>query len=153
MNSGLLTQGFSDAAQYVEEEVQHQRRRLNEANLFGIEATLREELGEVWEQCRDPNWDGFEAIAVTNDTLRGAYQLLESLPLGTPSPSVGAEPDGSLTLEWHRSPRRTLSLSMSPDGDLHYAALVGPNRVYGTEAFFGEIPESILALIRRVCIV
>ncbi len=147
---GLHTRGFSEAARYVENETQQQRRRLNESNVFGIEGTLREELGEVWEQCREPNWDGFGALAVDNDTLRNTYMLLESLPLGPRPPSVGAEPDGSLTLEWHRSPRRTLSVSVSPDGDLHYAALFGPNREYGTEVFFGEIPERILALIQRV---
>jgi hypothetical protein len=151
MTSGLFTRGFSEAARYVENETQEQRRRLQESNAFGIESTLREELGEIWEQCRDPNWDGFGSLAVNNDTLRNTYVFLESLPLGTPGPSVGAEPDGSFTLEWHRSPRRTLSVSVSPDGDLHFAAIFGPSRVYGTEAFFGEIPDNILALIRRVC--
>ncbi len=150
MISGLRTPGFSEAAQHVEHETQQSRRRLNESNVFGIESTLREELGEVWEQCREPNWDGYDAQAVSHDSLRNTYVFLESLPLGTPAPSVGAEPDGSLTLEWHRSPRRTLSVSVSPDGDLHYAALFGPNREYGTEVFFGEIPERILALIQRV---
>jgi hypothetical protein len=53
-------------------------------------------------------------------------------------------------MEWYRSPRRTLSVSVAPGDDLHYAALFGPSRVYGTEAFFGEIPEGILNLIRRV---
>lgn len=73
-----------------------------------------------------------------------------SLPIGFPAPSIGAEPDGHLTLEWHRSPRRTLSLSVSPDDELHYAGLFGPSRVYGTEAYFGEVPKSVLHLIRRV---
>lgn len=148
MSSGSLTRGFSEAARYVDDETQKQRRWLQRSNAFGIES---EELGDVWEQCRYPNWDGFGALAVCNGTLRDTYEFLEMLPLGTPSPSVGAEPDGSLTLEWHRSPRRTLSVSVSPTGELHFAALFGPNRTYGTEAFFGEVPDSILTLIRRVC--
>jgi hypothetical protein len=96
------------------------------------------------------NWDGCEASAVSQDTLRNAYSFLESLPIGFPAPSIGAEPDGHLTLEWHRSGRRTLSVSVSPDDELHYAGLFGPSRVYGTEAYFGEVPHSILDLIRRV---
>jgi hypothetical protein len=83
-------------------------------------------------------------------TLRNTYQLLESLPLGFPAPSIGAEPDGQLTLEWHRSPRRTLSVSVDGDGNLHYAALLGPNRAYGTEAFFGEFPDAIRQLVWKV---
>ena len=150
MTDGLLTRGFSDAARFIEETTQEGRRYLHESNAFGIESTVRDELATVWEECCEPNWDGFQAIAVSQDTLRNTYLFLESLPLGFPPPSVGAEPDGELTLEWHCSTRRTLPVSVNPDDDLHYAALFGPNRVYGTEAFFGEVPRSILNLIRRV---
>jgi len=41
-------------------------------------------------------------------------------------------------------------VSVSPEGDLHYAALLGPNKAYGTELFFGEVPKAILDLIARV---
>jgi hypothetical protein len=148
--SGLLTSGFSDAAQYVRASTQKGRRQLYESNAFGIDSVLRDELATVWEECRTPNWDDYHALPVSQDVLRNTYVLLESLPLGFPAPSVGAEPDGALTLEWHHSARRTLSLSVSPEDELHFAALLGPNRVYGTAAFFGEVPESILELIRQV---
>lgn len=115
-----------------------------------FKSLLREELATVWEECRRENWDGFGAIAVNQDALRNAYCFLESLPIGFPAPSIGAEPDGHLTLDWHRSARRTLSVSVSPDDELHFAGLFGPSRVFGTEAFFGEAPESILELIRRI---
>lgn len=150
MTDGLLTRGFSDAARFIEKTAREGRRYLHESNAFGIESTVRDELATVWEECREPNWDGFQAIPVSQDTLRSAYLFLESLPLGFPPPSIGSEPDGHLTLEWHRSARRTLSISVDPDGDLHFAALFGPNRDYGTEAFFGEVPDNILNLIRRV---
>ena len=150
MSPRLLTLGFSDAARFVQESTERGRRQLHQSNVFGIESTLRDELATVWEDCREPNWDGYEAIPLSQDALRNCYLFLESMPLGFPAPSIGAEPDGALTLEWHRSARRTLSVSVSPSDELHFAALFGPNRVYGTEAFFGEIPESILDLIRRV---
>lgn len=149
MSTGLMTRGFSDAARYVEREARQGWRKLNESNAFGIEST-RGQLGAVWNECRQADWDGFGALPVSEDTLRNADQFLDSLPLGCPAPSVGAEPDGQLTLEWHRGPRRTLSVSVTPDGYLHYAALVGLNRSYGTEAFFGEVPEEILRLVQRI---
>lgn len=149
MSTGLMTHGFSEAARYVEREAWQGWRKLSESNVFGIESS-RDELVAVWDDCRHADWDGFGALAVTVDTLRNACQFIESLPLGCPAPSVGAEPDGQLTFEWHRRPRRTLSVSVTPDGYLHYAALVGPNRAYGTEAFFGEAPEAILDLVRRI---
>ena len=65
------------------------------------------------------------------------------------APSVGAEPDGQITFEWYQSQRRILSVSVSQEGDLHYAALLGYSRRYGTEPFFGEIPADILKLVHR----
>lgn len=151
MSIVIRTPGFSDAARFVQFATQAKRRHLQESRSLGSAGTLNEELGAVWQKCREPGWDGFNALPVETDALRNAYLLLESLPLGIPKPSIGAEPDGCLTLEWHRSARRTLSVSVTPDGNLHYAALLGPNRTYGTEAFFGEIPDPILELIQRVC--
>lgn len=150
MTASLATSGFSKAAKYVDFQASQGRKRLQESSAFGMESTLREELASVWEECREPNWDGYDALAVTQDVLRNTYVFLESMPLGFPRPSIGAEPDGDLTLEWHRSARRTLSVSVNAFGELQYSALFGPSRVYGTEAFFGDVPDTILNLIRRV---
>ena len=104
----------------------------------------------VAESAARAGWDGSDASPVEQDTFRVAYQFLESLPIGTPAPTVGIEPDGHLTFEWYRAPRRTLSVSVSPEGDLHYSALLGPsNRAFGTEAFLGEVPKPIVDLIWR----
>ncbi len=110
----------------------------------------REELSEIAQQCSAPNWDGFGALPVQPETVSNVLRFLELLPTGVSAPSVGAEPDGQLTLEWHKSARRTFSISVTPDSFLHYAALVGPNRHYGTMAMLEEIPDEILTLIERV---
>ena len=109
-----------------------------------------DELATVWGECKYPNWDGYQALAVSEEVFRNAYRLVESLPIGLPLPSVGAEPDGELTLEWYHSPKRTLSVSITADEFLHYSALLGPNHTNGTIAFFGELPAEILTLIERV---
>jgi hypothetical protein len=51
------------------------------------------------EACEKPGWDGYSAEPVAVDAYRSAYRLVEQLPAGIPMPSVGAEPDGHLTLE------------------------------------------------------
>jgi hypothetical protein len=109
-----------------------------------------DELLKTFEECREPNWDGYGAQSVREETYDLAHQFLTVLPLSTPVPSIGAEPDGHITVEWYRSPQRTLSVSISPDGDLHYAALLGSTKTCGTEPFTGEIPKIIFDLIRRV---
>jgi hypothetical protein len=41
-------------------------------------------------------------------------------------------------------------VSIDSSGLLHYAALVGPEREYGTKVFVDSIPQVILNLIQRV---
>jgi hypothetical protein len=144
-----MTPGQSTTAIFVEQELEDGQRRLNESISVGRDLLL-EELATVVEDCKHVGWDGCNAALVEQDTLRNAYFLIESLPFGVPHPSIGAEPDGHLTLDWYRSPQRTLSVSVSPDGDLHFAALLGTRTRYGTEPFSGDFPQSILTLIREV---
>jgi hypothetical protein len=116
-------------------------------SILGHQEAL-EELAEVWKECQHPGWDGHEALPVEAETLRGAYTLIESLPLGFPRPSISAEPDGQLTLEWYKSPSRTLSVSVDPDGFLHYAGLFGASKRYGTLAYFSSAPAELIQLVR-----
>ncbi|MGH8094180.1 MAG: hypothetical protein ACREIF_12030 [Chthoniobacterales bacterium] len=84
------------------------------------------------------------------DAYLQAYRFLEGLPLGVEVPSPGVEPDGELTFEWHHGPEHTLSVSVSEEGDLHYAATIGSNTMYGTEVFLGDVPKVVSDLISRV---
>lgn len=145
------TRGAGPEARFIAKQSEEGRRRLREAHSIGLGAERAfEELFVVARECGMPNWDGYGASSIAFQTFTHACRFLGALPLGIPAPSVGAEPDGHVTFEWHRSPRWTLSLSISPEGDLHYATLLGSSKVYGTEPFFGETPPRILELIRQV---
>jgi hypothetical protein len=110
--------------------------------------TAYSELTNFWEECKSPDWDGYDALPVQEKTFLNTYSFIEALPLDYPLPSVGAEPDGHLTLEWYRDPRWTLSVSVSPEGILYYAALFGSSDPRGSEQFLGNnIPRSIHDLI------
>lgn len=133
-------------AELIDRALQEQRNVLRESALGHQEAL--EELAAVWNACREPNWDGFGGLPVEQSTLTAAYLLIDSLPLGFLRPSIGAEPDGHITLEWRRSPMRTLSVSVDPDGYLHYAGLFGTDKRYGTLTFFSSAPEELLRLVQ-----
>ena len=107
------------------------------------------ELAVVTEECRLPNWDGHGAVAVSPDTLLHAQRFVKVLPSELLNASAGVEADGHLTLEWYREPRWTLSMSISPESNLYYAALFGTSDVRGRESFQADVPEMILNLIRR----
>lgn len=116
----------------------------------GINDSIRE-LVRVYSECNVSDWDGYGADPVSRASHELASALLDVLPPGTPPPTIAAEPDGQLTLEWYRTPYRTLSVSVDPLGELHYAALLGVSKQYGTERFSGDdIPQTILDLVSRV---
>lgn len=110
---------------------------------------LLQELARVATDCGAPNWDGYGAMPVEPETLEAARRFLQVLPGTLPAPTVGAEPDGHLTLEWYRHPRWTLSISVGPRSELFYAALFDDNDVRGRESIGAEPSETILSLIRR----
>jgi hypothetical protein len=139
----MNTRQYSEVLDFA---ARNPRAELRNSTLGHREAL--EELWEVWDECREADWDGYDALPVEQETYRAAYTLIESLPLGFPRPSIGAEPDGQLTLEWYKSPRRTLSVSVDPDGFLHYAGLYGPNKRYGTLVFFSIAPSELIQLVR-----
>jgi hypothetical protein len=150
---GAATPGESDAARVIAELGRqaraHYLRPLSRSQHLHV---TMQELASVQEECAQAGWDGHGARPVSQDTFRQAYYFLESFPAELPMPSVGAEPDGCLTLEWYRSPRRTLSVSIGASGDLHYSALVGAANAYGTERFTDAVPKAVIDLVKRVCV-
>lgn len=145
------TPGYSAAAAYLHDLARTGWNHYLEPVSRGQERQFAcESLVSLFERCAFPNWDGHGAAAVSQKAYYQAYRLLEALPPGLPIPEFGAEPDGQITFEWHRASRRTLSVSISGEGDLHFAALLGTNRNFGTETFWGNLPRPILELIGRV---
>ena len=141
------TLGFSDAADSIRKSALRQHKTLRESASFGNQVAL-DELSEVWDECQQPGWDGYGALPVEQATLTAAYCVIDTLPYGFPLPTIGADPDGQLTLEWRKAPRRILSVSVDPDGYLHYAGLFGANKRFGTLEFFATTPMELLQMIR-----
>lgn len=149
MNSFVFPPGVSETGRFID-KVSALNRRFLRQTAFAIHSRLLDELGEAWEECKHANWDGYGALPVTRDALRNAYCFLEALPFDFPAPTIAGNPNGFFALEWYRNPRRVISVNVTPDCLLHYAALRGANREYGTEAFYGDIPQAIFDAIRRV---
>lgn len=150
----MQSQGTSSAASYVTEQFCKVRKRLRESHaLLGVETTqLFDKLAAFVEECGEENWDGYGAEPVSETSYFLTQEFLDALPMGAAPTSVGAEPDGQMTLEWYRTPYRVLSVSVDPTGVLHYAALLGSSTRHGMEPFYGAVPKSILELIGQVAV-
>lgn len=80
-----------------------------------------------------------------------AKQFVESLPVAYRTPTISGEPDGHISLEWYVHPRRIFTVSINPNGILHWAALIGAEDPRGSCPFYGEMPRTLLYWIGRVC--
>lgn len=129
------TPGVSEFAQkIVEGFVRLNYDKLQKTITLGqVDEEVLSELETVYEECGEANWDGYGALPVLPRTYAQARRFLNSLQSDSPPTSVGAEPDGHLTLEWYHSRRRTLSVSIDPEGNLYYAVLIGRKRQCGSE--------------------
>ncbi len=146
-----MTVELPNAEQYAEliDRAARETRKEFRLSVLGHQEAF-EELVEVWKECRNPDWDGYGALPVEQVTYQSAYALIESLPLGFPRPSISAQPDGQLTFEWYRTPTRTLSISIDPDGFIHYAVLFGSETHFGTVPILDGLPKRILRLASEV---
>lgn len=108
-------------------------------------------LSNIFEECKESGWDGRNAKAVSASTFAHANRFLFSLPSSLPVPDVVPEPDGEIGFEWSKEPKRIFSVSISPNGLLSYAGLIGrTSKTHGTEIFDDTVPQVILDAIRRV---
>ena len=115
-----------------------------------MNSELKLRVEEIAGECSVPGWDGYGANAVTAAALAEARAFAEAIDSSLLVPEVGAEPDGALTFEWHRSAWQTLSVSVHGFGVLHYAALLGTESICGTEAFRARMPQVLRDLIARI---
>ena len=144
-----VNRGSSPIADEIAKAVENLGRYIHNS-YSGAEPLIRSDLFELIQECGEPDWDGYDAAPVSRDSILAARKFLLSLPLGTKLPAVGLLPSGNVTLEWYHSRRRSLTISFSPDSDIHYAALLGAGRQSGTEPFYGEVPSTILNLLERI---
>jgi len=116
---------------------------------LGQRARAKDALGEAVEEASSANWMGPGSLPANAQAVRNALLFLDLLPATFPAPTVAAEPDGEIEIEWYGGPRNVFSVSIGPSNALHYAGLFGRSESHGIEYLAGEIPEQILELARR----
>jgi hypothetical protein len=111
---------------------------------------LLSELQGVQRNCTQHDWDGDKASCVTPTTLAHALRLAMMLTRKYPKPDVDADPDGHLSFEWYVAPRRVVTASVSPDGQVYFAGLFGGNRNHGVEQLGELLPHALAANLERL---
>lgn len=108
-------------------------------------------LESVFRDASQPNWDGYNALPVSQNTLDMARFFLDLFDSTLEKPDVSVHPDGEMAFEWYYGPRRVLTVAINEFGRLSYAAMFGKEaQKHGTEYMLGKVPDDISSALRRL---
>lgn len=64
---------------------------------------IRKELEDVYDECKKPNWDCYDAKPITRETLQTALAFVAMMDEGMYKDiEFGAHPHGYINIEWYK---------------------------------------------------
>ncbi len=153
LSSSPSNSGVSEECKLIQESFDKIRIRDLETASGQSLSQLSSILFETFYECREPNWDGYDASPISEKTYFEAVDLLKSLPPYLPLPEIIPEPTGELGFEWQSKKNFVYVISVGGHNQITYAGIFGQgNETHGTENLTGTIPKIIIEHILRVCI-
>lgn len=143
--------GVSDVSRKLQEIIDGTVIDLRKSVTWNRVGNAIASLSEAFEECSEPNWDGYNAVPITAAAYEEAKAFLNALPPGIPVPEIVPEPDGGIGFEWDSGPSRTFAASVSGKGLIVYAGLLGKGtKAHGTETFDDAVPANIIEFVKRL---
>lgn len=106
-------------------------------------------LFQVYQECSENNWDGYDAQLISKKAYFEAEKLIRLLPSHIKEPEIVPEPTGEIALEWYQGKRFTFVISVGGNNLITYAGLFGStSKAHGTEYFGAEVPAMIIEKIQ-----
>ncbi len=125
---------------------------LKKAKTLGQQGEALQSLEEIFRECSEEGWDGYDALPITEEAYLEAERLIKSLPITSfiPMPEITPEPNGEIAFEWTKGNRQIFVVSVSGKNEIVYAGLFGVNKTYGTEYFGDSLPSRLIENLRRL---
>lgn len=86
----------------------------------------RPDLKDIYQECRESNWDGDGAFPVTLEVIEQVEKMLAVMQGA--EPELSPEPDGCISACWRSSNRDIISISVCDYGLQCFALHVGQQR-------------------------
>jgi hypothetical protein len=113
--------------------------------------TMLEQLNQVYQGCSEKNWDGYDALPISEKAYFEATKLIMLLPAHIYKPEIIPEPTGEIALEWYLGKNFIFVISVSGNNLITYAGLFGStSKTHGTEFFGTKLPKTIIENIQRL---
>ena len=108
-------------------------------------------LNELKNSCSKQNWDGYDALPISNSSYLNTLRIINFLPNDLPTPELSVDSDGEVSLEWYVDKEKVFSVSIGTDS-FNYAGLFDTGKVHGKEEInsTGRLPEFMLGYVRNL---
>ena len=114
---------------------------------------LYREIYRTYSECSVPDWDGYDAIPISENTFSKALKLAQLLPGDLPLPEAMPEPTGEIAFEWYQDKTHVFVISIGEENVISYAGLFGVHsQTHGSEYFTPQIPLLLISHISRLSI-
>ena len=110
----------------------------------------RQSLKVLSRECSEANWDGYNALPITENTFEEARKIIELLPTSIPMPEILAEPGGEIGFEWRKGQKLIFVISVEGKYRINYAGIFGSNKIHGSEYFGEMLPSVVIENLRRL---
>jgi hypothetical protein len=143
--------GFSDDYKNLMKNLEKQILEMCEPLTIKLPLVkAKKSLREVYKACSEANWDGYNALPITENTFEEAWKIIELLPTSIPMPEILAEPGGEIGFEWHKGKRLIFVISVEGKYRINYAGIFGSNKIHGSEYFGEMLPSVVIENLRRL---
>lgn len=110
----------------------------------------------VFEQYKKPNWDGYGAHPIAQETIDTARSIYRMLPAEWDDPALAPSADGSIGFEWDREdgPIRTLFLDVGPGKvwRAYWRTASGDRRGLPRQAYASDTGTVLAGMFRQLSV-
>ncbi len=110
---------------------------------------LKKQIRDLSQLTVTNNWDGDDAVAVSQSTIENALTLVDLLPIGVDEPEIAPTPHGEIDFDWMDETRTMLTISVCPDGGLAWAARCEDFNCRGKTPCVDNLPPPLLCCLQR----
>lgn len=108
-------------------------------------------VSKIFNDCQLPGWDGKDAVPISMQTYTKLMTIISTIMSQVHLPFIGAEINGSLTLEWYRKPNKVTINIGNDDNDIYSCEILINNlKETGVLSMDTGLPDKILESIRKL---
>lgn len=118
----------------------------------GWKRLLVSEAFEMYIECSEPGWDGYDASPLSEESFLHARSFIELIPVWAPRPDLVPSPEGWISFEWRSLMNRILSVTPENRVLIYAAALGSQNVHYGRvslEEYREKLPPHITEILSK----